>query len=62
MLRDAVEKGNRECSGQFILFYLKQGERTAQQWLLLLEPFAVLAAATSGQRSRESEEWDSTST
>ena len=68
MLRDAeitvvesVENGNTECSGQFLVLDVRQGERAVQQWLSLLEPFSSGAAAASGQRSCVSEECDGTS-
>ena len=61
MLRDAertginaAENGTTECSGQFLLLDVRQGESAAQQGLLLLEPFSSLAAAATGQRSCES--------
>ena len=51
---DAVEKGKTECRGQFLVLDVRQGEGSAQQWLLPLEAFSLAAAAASGQGSCES--------
>ena len=55
---DAAENGTTECSGRFLVLDVRQRESAAQRCLLPQEPFSLLAAAASGQRSRESAEWD----
>ena len=52
---DAAENGNRECSVQFLVLSVRQRGSEAQQWLFLLEPFSLVAAAASGQGSCESD-------
>lgn len=57
---DAAEKGSMECSSEFDVAYVWQGEGTAQHWYLLIQPFAMGAAAESWQQSCESEKCDGT--
>ena len=47
---DAAENGNRECSEQFLVLSGRQRGSAAQQWLLLLEPFSLVAAAAKWAR------------